>query len=106
MFLTTNRIDDIDEAFYSRILQIFHFDKLSIKEKNQIWKNLLTNMNVSITDKEIETLSAMCDNGRHIKNIIKASNAIAINDNTPLNYDIIYKTAKYMQKENSFLLNR
>lgn len=106
MFLTTNRIDDIDEAFYSRILQIFHFDKLSIKEKNQIWKNLLTNMNVSITDKEIETLSTMCDNGRHIKNIIKASNAIAINDNTPLNYDIIYKTAKYMQKENSFLLNR
>lgn len=41
LFLTTNRLGSIDEAFHSRIKMTFYYDSLDLSRTMQIWANCL-----------------------------------------------------------------
>lgn len=76
MFLTTNRADNMDQAFDSRITLCLHFKKLPRNDRKKIWTNLLEAAKVtgvSITDELINHEL----NGRQIKHIIKVAGAMA-----------------------------
>lgn len=81
IFLTTNRIGVMDEAFTSRIHVSFGFPDLTQHDRERIWMNNFrrlekdTDMEISDTAKEyIKTtkIGSLPWNGRHIRNGEKA----------------------------------
>lgn len=75
LFLTTNRADNIDEAFYSRISMALYYDPLSEETRRQVWKNLLATYKVENIDPA--ALAAHDLNGRKIKQVIRIASALA-----------------------------
>lgn len=81
LFLTTNRGDNFDEAFKSRVTLSMHFKRPDIIGMRQIWMGLLGNANISLTKDELDILLDYDINGREIKNAINSSRALAAEDN-------------------------
>ena len=71
LFLTTNRVNEFDPAFYSRISVPIMYPELSKNVRRKVWTNLLeaaiTKLDDSIT---LEALAAFNLNGREIRNCI------------------------------------
>ncbi|EGO57267.1 hypothetical protein NEUTE1DRAFT_41557, partial [Neurospora tetrasperma FGSC 2508] len=89
LFLTTNRKQDFDDAFKSRIHVTISYPKLSSEAKSQIWESLIS------TNKSVETdaswtkavytaLGKLNLNGRTIKNILRTAVAYANSEGKPL----------------------
>jgi len=79
LFLTTNRVKNIDKAFYSRISVALHFCNNGQEKREKIWYNLLeaAKMNAQWS-KEMSVYNL---NGRQIKNAIRLSQTLARADN-------------------------
>ena len=73
LFLTTNRVTDIDEAFYSRISVALHYRAEGKAEK--IWTNLLGA--AGLDPKWAVSMSKYDVNGRQIKNAIRMAQTLA-----------------------------
>lgn len=73
MFLTTNRRNEIDEAFKSRILLSIQYNDLTPSDRQKIWKNLLKKANIPA---DAAKLAYFPINGRQIKNAIRISENI------------------------------
>lgn len=73
LFLTTNRVSDIDEAFYSRISVALHYKSDGKAEK--IWTNLLGA--AGLDPKWARGMSKFDVNGRQIKNAIRMAQTLA-----------------------------
>jgi SpoVK/Ycf46/Vps4 family AAA+-type ATPase len=86
MFLTTNRLNDIDPAFESRIHLIIHYPALDIASRLHIWKTFVSmgNSEIHLTNNDLESLAKNEINGRQIKNIVKTGRLLAKQQNTPL----------------------
>jgi len=82
MFLTTNRITDIDEAFKSRISITLPFEKPNEITRFSIWKNLLIASNTELEEEDITKVSKYQINGRQIKNAIRMAQCLAKDENT------------------------
>lgn len=79
MFLTTNRVKNIDRAFFSRISIAIRFGAADSEKRAKIWHNLLDAANIlkSFDDDDVERLAEFDLNGRQIKNIIRNSQTLA-----------------------------
>lgn len=91
LFLTTNRVEVFDDAFVSRIHLSLRYGDLSTKAKKAVWKTFIgkvrdaEGMSVEdIQDKDLDDLSRRALNGRQIKNIVRAAQALAIHEDVPL----------------------
>lgn len=91
LFLTTNRVEVFDDAFVSRIHLSLRYGDLSQKAKKAVWKTFITKVRDAegmqvedISDKDLDDLSRRALNGRQIKNIVRAAQALAIHADTPL----------------------
>lgn len=82
MFLTTNRVQTFDPAFYSRISIALRYDNLSSSARSQIWQNLLLAAGISGID--CDQLGEININGRQIKNAIRLAQGIAKSENQPV----------------------
>lgn len=80
LFLTTNRGDNFDPAFRSRITLALHFTRPDANGMRKIWSSLLKNANIQVTDHELDLLTKFDVNGREIKNAINSSRALAAED--------------------------
>ena len=76
LFLTTNRVENFDGAFKSRIHIGLQYDKLDIKARRSIWKLYLDQVKAlpgarvaDITEDEWRTLSKEELNGREVQNL-------------------------------------
>jgi ATPase family associated with various cellular activities (AAA) len=87
LFLTTNRVKNIDPAFYSRISVALKFDGGSLDKRKKIWTNLLAVSKVDISQDKIDSLANHEINGRQIKNIIRLSQTLALDDNRAVTYE-------------------
>ncbi|KIV83242.1 hypothetical protein, variant [Exophiala sideris] len=76
LFLTTNRISNIDPAFHSRIHVTVNYPNLSVESRKHIWQTFLGNES-AVTDKDIDHLSQVDLNGRQIKNMLKTARMLA-----------------------------
>lgn len=75
LFLTTNRVKNIDQAFYSRISIGLRFGEATVEKRAKIWTNLTAAANVPGLD--IAALAEHDLNGRQIKNVIKLAIKLA-----------------------------
>jgi SpoVK/Ycf46/Vps4 family AAA+-type ATPase len=74
LFLTTNRANNLDPAFYSRIHMALHYSPLTEPARQAIWSNLIEMR--GIKDIAVDSLAKVELNGRQIKNVL--SNAVAL----------------------------
>ncbi|GCB17690.1 ATPase family AAA domain-containing protein 3B [Aspergillus awamori] len=88
LFLTTNRVGHIDEAFISRVHVIIGFEKLDPEKRKKIWKSFLDKLHGEQRGKIRVTaacaqflmgneMSAMDWNGREIRNALQTAIALA-----------------------------
>lgn len=89
LFLTTNRANNLDTAFWSRITMAFHYPKLGKDGLSIIWSNMLRNVGIKASESEIEHLLSFEANGREIGNAINAAQSLAIEQGTPATADHI-----------------
>lgn len=87
LILTTNRTEEIDSAFESRIDIILTYDHLSQDARRQIWSNFISRLppgSVDLDDADLDNLSQWDINGRQIKSAIKTARIMATNEVAPL----------------------
>ena len=71
MFLTTNRVTELDEAFRSRISVIIGYEPFNVETRKKVWQNLLKAANMDLDIETITEMSTNNINGRQIKNAIR-----------------------------------
>ncbi|KAK0101594.1 hypothetical protein ONS95_006757 [Cadophora gregata] len=92
LFLTSNRVDNIDAAFESRIHLSLMYNGLSFESRRQV---LITfTKDQGFTDKQIDALAEMELNGRQIKNILKTAQLLATSSDSPLNFGHVQTITK------------
>ncbi|ETN37302.1 uncharacterized protein HMPREF1541_08293 [Cyphellophora europaea CBS 101466] len=100
MFLTTNRIHAIDEAFKSRIHIAIRYPDLDASTRRSIWQNHLKRAadfyqhGVNVGPQELDQLSQKTLNGREIRNIVKSAQLLASRSKQPLqksHLDIVWR---------------
>ena len=91
LFLTTNRVETFDAAFVSRIHLSLRFQNLTTKAKRTVWKLFIGRVKKqegaefgSITEQDLNDLSRREVNGRQIKNLVRAAQALAVHENVPI----------------------
>jgi adenylate kinase family enzyme len=85
LFMTTNRVDNIDTAFESRIHVSLAYPDLTNHSRRQIWTNFLeTTASNELTDKDLDELSLVELNGRQIKNVLKTAQLLSLRKKKPL----------------------
>ncbi|GFF22121.1 ATPase family AAA domain-containing protein 3B [Aspergillus udagawae] len=88
LFLTTNRVGHIDEAFISRVHVIIGFEKLDSNQRKKIWKSFLDKLRAerkgqirvtpACTNYVLgDEMSSMEWNGREIRNALQTAIALA-----------------------------
>lgn len=80
MFMTTNRADNIDAAFQSRIHVSLQYPDLTNISRRQIWANFLEGSEHThdITELDLDELCTVQLNGRQIKNVLKTAQLLAL----------------------------
>lgn len=75
LFLTTNRVDNIDAAFQSRIHISMAYPDLTTESRRHIWENFLRGLDVfeEWGSGDLDDLAKVQLNGRQIKNLLKSA---------------------------------
>ena len=101
LFLTTNRVDDFDPAFLSRIHLIIDYKKLTPERRGKIWQNLSSNLekDESLDVAGLNELGRMYDiNGREIKNLLRTAWSLAKEEQRKLTMKDIQTVATIRQE--------
>ena len=80
LFLTTNRVDNLDAAFQSRIHISMEYSELSASSRRHVWSNFLSGggkKTHGFSDGDLDTLAEYAMNGREIKNVLKTAQLLA-----------------------------
>lgn len=82
MFLTTNKIENIDDAFQSRIDIILPYGDLNAEARLQVWVNFINKSGgtelFDLTEQQVQQLAKEYHlNGREIKNLVKSALLVA-----------------------------
>ncbi|GJN88255.1 hypothetical protein Rhopal_001220-T1 [Rhodotorula paludigena] len=86
LILTTNRIEQFDEAFLSRFAIVLRFDELDASARRTLWERFLRKVNPPLDVDEIDLarLAGYPLNGREIKHAVQSAQALALVDETTL----------------------
>merc|ERR1712137_1256661 len=97
LFLTTNRLSCIDEAFSSRISVALHYHDLDTDARKQIWETFL---NASVTNEsalqamDLDQLASFELNGRQIRSCVRLSVSRARIAGCPLSMEHLLDTIR------------
>lgn len=103
LFLTTNRISNMDAAFQSRIHVTLEYPSLDAAARASIWKTFwdralgsveCSKEKAGIDGEKMAALSRLELNGRQIKNIMKMSQLLAMQSHCALTYGHIQTVLK------------
>lgn len=102
LFLTTNRAEEIDPAFESRIHVSLTYKELDTNSRRHVWNQFLSRSvkTETFSDDQLDSLAAVQLNGRQIKNMIKTAGLLAWSQNSDLNYEHV-KTVLGLRKATS-----
>lgn len=91
LFLTTNRVSNMDAAFQSRIHISMAYPDLTATSRRQIWSNflMLSNQSSELSEHDLDSLAKVSLNGRQIKNILKTAFLIAVRKRMPLKKEFV-----------------
>lgn len=73
LFLTTNRMDDIDEAVVSRCIALIRYHQPSLEDRRKIWRVMTEQFGLAVEAPLIDTLASLFPeaSGRDIKGLSK-----------------------------------
>jgi hypothetical protein len=94
IFLTTNRLTNIDSAVKSRINLLLNYKVMPRKDKKDVWSKLLTKWEIGLTKDTITELARYDINGREIRNFIKTVMSIHKEDKTDVTDESFLKCMK------------
>ncbi|KAF4995188.1 hypothetical protein FGRMN_5326 [Fusarium graminum] len=97
LFLTTNRVNDMDQAFQSRIHMSLEYSSLDNSAREAVWRGFLNRAVTldsevdgesvhEINDEEIKALAVLELNGRQIKNVLKMASLLAYHKEEKLSF--------------------
>ncbi|WQF82149.1 Putative AAA+ ATPase domain, ATPase, AAA-type, core [Colletotrichum destructivum] len=91
LFMTTNRVGNIDPAFQSRIHVSLEYPDLTAESRRLIWGNFLkgATLESEVSDEDVAELAALPLNGRQIKNVLKTAQLLAARKKSPLRRSFI-----------------
>ncbi|CAG8715612.1 4679_t:CDS:2 [Rhizophagus irregularis] len=95
LFLTTNRVMSIDDAFRSRITMCFHYPKLIPEKRKEIWKNFIDGAGLDLNADDFSKYEL---NGREIRNILHIAQTLAEGNNEGITKDHVTKVIKIAQE--------
>ncbi|GLB02626.1 hypothetical protein AtubIFM57258_003984 [Aspergillus tubingensis] len=88
LFLTSNRAENMDPAFESRIHVSICYPELTEKTRRQIWMQFLAAPNVEIfSNEQLDEIAKVELNGRQIKNVLRTAHLLAQEENTSVGYE-------------------
>ncbi|KAL2004777.1 hypothetical protein VTN00DRAFT_3305 [Thermoascus crustaceus] len=89
LFLTTNRVENIDSAFESRIHVSIQYADLDVTSRRHIWSTFLGRVanKAVFSDEELVKLAEVQLNGRQIKNILRTAHLLATDQDTELRFE-------------------
>jgi hypothetical protein len=95
LFLTTNRIDDIDEAIVSRCIALIRFHAPDAEARKRIWQVMSGQFGLKLDDSLIDTLVALFPlaSGRDIKGLAKLVAKYCRHRDTPPDLDVFKRCA-------------
>ncbi|KAK8099065.1 uncharacterized protein PG998_012306 [Apiospora kogelbergensis] len=105
LFMTTNRVGNIDPAFQSRIHVSLEYPDLTPASRRRVWENFLAAANAKaasalargggaaataeLSGEDLDELATLDLNGRQIKNILKTAQLLASRKKEPLKRDFV-----------------
>ncbi|KAI9709903.1 MAG: hypothetical protein M1820_002980 [Bogoriella megaspora] len=92
VFLTSNRLEDFDEAFESRLHLRLRYRPLDISKKESVWRTALAGTPEARdwTDEDFGRLARELDvNGRQITNLVRTARALASFKKVPLTIETL-----------------
>jgi hypothetical protein len=97
LFMTTNRIDDVDDAILSRCIAIIQYGMPVKEDATRIWKALAAQFEVDLPDSLIEELTRTYANasGRDIKELLKLTAKYCKGKNMPFSAEAFRKCAYF-----------
>jgi AAA+ superfamily predicted ATPase len=103
MFLTSNRVNDFDAAFESRIHLIINYSPLDTTSRLHVWKTFVQmgQLESQLSEQNLEKLAQIEVNGRQIKNIVKTARLLSKQNKAPLAMEHIETVLKV--KKGSFV---
>jgi hypothetical protein len=98
LFLTTNRVKDLDPAFFSRISLPIHYQELASDGRQTIWFNHLLGHGVGeeLANELARMMRSHSLNGRQIKNCIRLAVATAHKEGREVGYDDLIRVVNYL----------
>jgi hypothetical protein len=93
LFLTTNRVTDMDPAFDSRIHLSLEYPPLDREARKAVWSGFLDRSVGGrggahrLTDDEINVLAGLDINGRQIKNVLKMASLLSCHKSETLSFE-------------------
>ena len=104
LFLTTNRVDDIDEAIVSRCIAMIKYHHPHAEDRRKIWKVMTQQFSLSMDDALIDELVELFpeSTGRDIKGLTKLVIKFCQQKNMPATIDVfkrcsIFRGMEYAQ---------
>ncbi|MFC0402293.1 AAA family ATPase [Paraburkholderia rhizosphaerae] len=90
MFMTTNRIGDVDDAILSRCIATIHYELPSKADSTRLWKLLAEQFGADLDDALIEELTVRYPkaSGRDIKELLKLATRYCKAKQLPLSEDV------------------
>lgn len=97
LFMTTNRIDDVDDAILSRCIATIKYDYPPRDAAIRLWRTLSTQFDVELDDALIETLADTYSNasGRDIKELLKLTSRFCKSKKIPLSAEAFAQCAVF-----------
>merc|ERR1712224_1056883 len=96
LFLTSNRADDLDEAFQSRISITLQYKNFDFESRKQVWSNLLSAAGIeSSSGPDVCKLAEHELNGRQIKTAIRLALSLADTVKEEINLQHLEETIGY-----------
>ncbi|CAJ2507614.1 Uu.00g088000.m01.CDS01 [Anthostomella pinea] len=88
LFLTTNRVRNMDEAFHSRIHFSLEYPPLDEQARRAVWRGFLDRQGGhEVGEQEVKKLARLDINGRIIKNVLKTGTLLASHKDERLGFE-------------------
>lgn len=97
LFMTTNRVADIDDAILSRCIAIIQFGTPTREQARQLWKSLAQQFHTELPDELTErlTVTYAAASGRDIKELLKLTAKFCKGKKLPLSEDAFAQCAAF-----------
>ena len=100
LFMTTNRVDDVDDAILSRCIAVVKYETPPHEDAIRIWETLSTQFGAGLSSDLINELVTTfpSSSGRDIKELLKLTSRFCTSTNIPFSLDAFRECAVFRGK--------